>query len=253
MCSTNFPVCRTRARQPLKQSFQKSCATPFCVKSNSRRFRGSTILVSTSTNSLFAPTNRDVVNCVYDEFKRDFFPGEEVFCIFDEQSESLEGVIREKAKFPMIRGPNGEIQRAAFSRYFVRLHNVPGDEALLDDKHIRRDRKVFTKQNLRAFLKHSLQREAWVGAPWLVKEHLAIQYRLPMEIPAHLLQDAKLLANKVSDNTLIVQDLRLLIFCSSKCFKQSNLASGPRTSRKMSSRDYKPKKWSACVCSNRLV
>ena len=67
----------------------------------------------------------------------------------------------------------------------------------MDDKHIRRDKKVFTKQNLRAFLKNSLQREAWIGAPWLVKEHLAIQYRLPMEIPGHLLQDAKLLANKV--------------------------------------------------------
>lgn len=98
----------------------------------------------------------------------------------------------------MIRGPNGEIQRAAFARYFVRMHDSsPDEEALVDDKHLRRDRKVFTKQNLRAFLKHSLQREAWIGAPWLVKEHLAIQYRLPMEIPAHLLQDAKLLASKV--------------------------------------------------------
>lgn len=140
---------------------------------------------------------------------------------FDD-GEQMEGVIREKAKFPMIRGPDGtvslpyiyrarvvswhpltcdtQIQRAAFSRYFVRCNNrldQPGEEALVDDKHIRRDKKVFTKQNLRSFLKHSLQREAWIGAPWLVKEHLAIQYRLPMEIPGHLLQDAKLLANKV--------------------------------------------------------
>ena len=97
----------------------------------------------------------------------------------------------------MIRGPEGHVQRASFSRYFVRLNHVDDKEMLLDDKHIRRDRKVFTKMNLRAFLKHSLQREAWIGAPWLVKEHLAIQYRLPMEIPSHLLQDARLLANKV--------------------------------------------------------
>jgi len=110
----------------------------------------------------------------------------------------VEGTIREKAKFPMIRGPDGRVQRAAFSRYFVRLQNLPDQEALVDDKHIRRDRKVFTKQNLRAFLKNSLQREAWIGAPWLVKEHLAIEYRLSMEIPSHLLQDAKLLASKVS-------------------------------------------------------
>lgn len=138
----------------------------------------------------------DLVNSIYDDFKHDFFPGEEVLVLLDE-GEQLEGSIREKAKFPMIRGPDGQVQREAFSRYFVRLVNQPGDEALLDDKHIRRDRKVFTKQNLRAFLKNSLQRESWSGAPWLVKEHLAIQYRLPMEIPAHLLQDAKMLQNKV--------------------------------------------------------
>lgn len=114
----------------------------------------------------------------------------------DEGGENPSGIIREKAKFPMIRGPTGDVQRAAFSRYFVRLHHTPNEEVLLDDRHLRRDRKVFTKQNLRAFLKHSLQREAWIGAPWLVKEPLAIQYRLPMEIPSHLLQDARLLANK---------------------------------------------------------
>ena len=133
---------------------------------------------------------------MYDEFKKDFFPGEVVHVFFDD-GDQFWGQIREKAKFPMIRGPDGEVQRPAFSRYFVRVPDTPGQEALIDDGHMRRDRKVFTKQNLRAFLKNSLQRESWHGAPWLVKEHLAIRHRLPMEIPAHLMQDAKLLANKV--------------------------------------------------------
>lgn len=97
----------------------------------------------------------------------------------------------------MIRGPGGEVEREAFSRYFVRLHRNDDEECLVDDKHLRRARRVFTKQNIRAFLKHSLQREGWLGAPWLVKEPLAIQYRLPMEIPSHLLQEAQMLANKV--------------------------------------------------------
>lgn len=140
----------------------------------------------------------EVVNAVYDEFKRNFFPGEEIVVLMGEGSDHVTGVVREKAMFPMIRGPNGQVQREAFTRYFVRIGNEPGKERLVDDKHVRRDRKAFTKQNLRAFLKHTLQREAWIGAPWLVKEPLAIQYRLPMEIPAHLLQDARLLANKVS-------------------------------------------------------
>lgn len=111
--------------------------------------------------------------------------------------EQLRGVIREKAKFPMIRGPNGEVQRAAFSRYFVKVHTMGERECLMEDQCVRRDRKVFTKQNLKSFLRHSLQRASYAGAPWLVKEPLAIQYRLPMEIPARLLHDAKLLAHKV--------------------------------------------------------
>ncbi|KAK5143484.1 hypothetical protein LTR32_004392 [Rachicladosporium monterosium] len=155
----------------------------------------------------------ELVNAVYDEFKKDFFPGESVHVFFPD-GEHFWGQIREKAKcvmgplpmnctvtymasdrFPMIRGPDGTIQRAAFSRYFVRMPETE-NEALVDDKHLRRDKKIFTKQNLRSFLRNSLQRESWQGAPWLVKEHLAIQYRLPMEIPAHLMQDAKLLASK---------------------------------------------------------
>lgn len=115
-----------------------------------------------------------------------------------DEGEQLEGIIREKAKFPELRGVDGSLQRAAFSRYFVRLRDQAGDEALLDDSHIKRGRHVFTKQNLRAFLKNSLQRESWTGAPWLVKEHLAIQYRLPMEIPAHLQQGARALEHRVS-------------------------------------------------------
>nr|POE59377.1 imitation switch two complex protein 1 [Quercus suber] len=137
----------------------------------------------------------DLVNTIFDEFKRDFYPGEEVTVTFDD-GEQYNGMIREKAQFPMIRGPNGEVQRKAFSRYFVPLKEMGDREALLDDSHIRRDRKIFTKQNLRSFLKHSLQRESWNGAPWLAKEPLAIQYHLSMEIPAHLMQDAKLLQQK---------------------------------------------------------
>ncbi|TKA81299.1 hypothetical protein B0A55_02865 [Friedmanniomyces simplex] len=164
----------------------------------------------------------ELVNAVYDEFKKDFFPGENVHVFFPD-GEHFWGQIREKAKsvieqlysmcaatyidfdrFPMIRGPDGTIQRPAFSRYFVRLPETE-NEALVDDKHLRRDKKIFTKQNLRSFLRNSLQREAWQGAPWLVKEHLAIQYRLPMEIPAHLMQDARLLASKVHLRRAIAQ------------------------------------------------
>jgi hypothetical protein len=133
---------------------------------------------------------------VYNEFKREFFPGEDVIVALRDR-DPTSGAIREKAKFPMIRGPDGSIQRNAFARYFIRLHDTPGDEALVDEQHVRRDRKVYSKLNLRAFLKNSLNREAYQHAPWLVKEPLAHQYRISSHIPPELLKDAHLLANRV--------------------------------------------------------
>ena len=153
--------------------------------------------VSEASSRFADPSDPSAVNSVYDAFKRDFFPGEEVLAVTPDSSEPCPGVIREKSKFPMIKGLNGEVQREPFSRYFVRLGENSDDEALVDDKHIRRDRRAYTKQNLRAFLKHSLHRASWVGAPWLVKEQLAVHYRLPMEIPAHLLPEARMLAQRV--------------------------------------------------------
>ena len=143
------------------------------------------------------PRIDELVTHVFDDFRNDFFPGEEVTVIMEE-GEQMEGLVREKAKFPELRHPDGTIMRAAFSRYFVRLKDQPDHEALLDENHVKRNRNVFTKQNLRAFLKHSLQRESWTGAPWLVKEHLAVQYRLPMEIPPHLQQGARAAADRNS-------------------------------------------------------
>ena len=49
-----------------------------------------------------------------------------------------------------------------------------------------RDRKTFTKQRLRSFLKNTVSREAWTGAPWTVKAKIAEEYRINTEIPTHL-------------------------------------------------------------------
>ncbi|TKX27120.1 hypothetical protein C1H76_0594 [Elsinoe australis] len=135
----------------------------------------------------------DLVTNVYEEFRNDYFPGEEMTLALDD-GESMEGVVREKANFPELRNPDGTIQRPAFSRYFVKIKDSQ-EEALLDGQHMKRGRNTFTKANIKSFLKNSLQREAWSGAPWLVKEQLAQHYRLPMTIPAHLTQEGIKAAN----------------------------------------------------------
>ncbi|KAL9129017.1 MAG: hypothetical protein Q9217_002419 [Psora testacea] len=130
-----------------------------------------------------------------EEFKHDFYPGENV--IFSLDDERLTGQVKEKAKFPELSRSDGTIERKSFARYFCHIDQRPGDEALLDEDHISRERKAFTKQRLRSFLKNTVTREAWAGAPWLVKQKLADEYRINTEIPPHLTQDyqAKLRKN----------------------------------------------------------
>jgi DDT domain/WSTF, HB1, Itc1p, MBD9 motif 1 len=68
----------------------------------------------------------------------------------------------------------------------VKLYDRPDDEALVDDKHITRERKVFSKAVLRSFIKNTVSREAWNGAPWLVKDAYAQQYKIEDNVPPHL-------------------------------------------------------------------
>ena len=135
----------------------------------------------------FSTTSRvdNLVDEVFDDFKTDFYVGEYVTVVLDD-AERINGRVRDKAKIAAAHNPDGTIKRRGFSRYFVRLTDRPTEEALVDDEHIIRDRKIFTKQMLRSFIKNCVTREAWNGAPWLVKEDLAVYFRLNTEIPAHL-------------------------------------------------------------------
>ena len=100
--------------------------------------------------------------------------------------ERLPGVVREKTKFPELRATDGTQQRKAFARYVCDLVDRPGENALVDEEQLQRERKTFTKQRLRSFLKNSVNREAWAGAPWLVKSKLASDYRINTVIPEYL-------------------------------------------------------------------
>ncbi|RMD40712.1 hypothetical protein DV735_g4405, partial [Chaetothyriales sp. CBS 134920] len=145
----------------------------------------------------FSTTSRidNLVDEVYDDFKNDFYPGEIVTVVLDD-GQRLNGRVRDKAKFAAALHPDGTVKRKAFSRYFVRLVDRPDEEALVDDEHIVRDRKTFTKQMLRSFIKNCVHRESWNGAPWLVKQNLADELHIPTEVPPHLQHGYKLAERK---------------------------------------------------------
>lgn len=129
------------------------------------------------------------------EFKQDFYPGEPVLILLTDNTR-LHGVIRDKANFAEQLNPDGTVKTPAYARYLVKVTDSANEEALLDQEHITRDRKTFTKQMLRAFIKNNVTRESWSGAPWLVKQSIAEDYRIPTEVPKHLQYGAKVAEKK---------------------------------------------------------
>jgi hypothetical protein len=110
------------------------------------------------------------------------------------------GLVREKASFPEERAFDGMIVRPAYSKYTVSLksdNDQSGSYAVFETGSVARERRNFSKVLLRDFLKSSLTKEAWHGAPWIVKEHLAREFDLPLEVPFHLQQSTKLAEKKM--------------------------------------------------------
>lgn len=130
-----------------------------------------------------------LVDLIYDEYKSDYYPGESV-TVHVLTGERLTGIVRDKTRFGAKYMPDGTFS-APFSRYFVSLDGRPTEEAVVDDAHINRDRKVFTKQVLRSFIKKTVTREAWTGAPWLVKPEVAELYHIDTRVPPHLRYESK--------------------------------------------------------------
>lgn len=110
----------------------------------------------------------------------------------------MTGSIREKTKFPDLYRNDGNLERRAFARYFVALAHRPNEEALVDEEHISRDRRTFTKQRLRSYIKNTVTREAWAGAPWTVKPNIAEDYRINTQMPPELTQEAQLAQRKAN-------------------------------------------------------
>ncbi|KAH6664880.1 ATP-utilizing chromatin assembly and remodelling N-terminal-domain-containing protein [Halenospora varia] len=130
-----------------------------------------------------------LVDLIYEEFRADYYPGEAV-TVHVVTGERLTGTVRDKTRFGSKQLPDGTVS-PAFSRYFVSLDNRPTEEAVVDDLHITRDRKIFTKQVLRSFIKKTVTREAWTGAPWLVRPEIADRYHIDNRVPPHLRYESK--------------------------------------------------------------
>lgn len=135
----------------------------------------------------------NLVDMIYDEFKHDYYPGEEVTVTMD-GGDRVHGLVRDKTTFGPRTLADGT-KSLPTTRYLVDLKDT-GKEAIVTQEHICRDRGVFTKAMLRSFIKKTVIREAWNGAPWLVKHDYAGQYHIDTRVPPHLRYDTKVLERK---------------------------------------------------------
>ncbi len=123
-----------------------------------------------------------MVDDVYNKFKDDFFPGDQV--MVRGPREKFRGVVREKARFNPIVMSNGTV-RDGYCSYRVLLET--NEEITVNDSsQMSRERNTFTKWFVKSFLKMSLIRANRVGAPWVVRSNVAKKYRIPAEYPSEL-------------------------------------------------------------------
>ncbi|KAI8805761.1 hypothetical protein BJ742DRAFT_774751 [Cladochytrium replicatum] len=74
---------------------------------------------------------------------------------------------------------------------------------------IKRDRQVLSKSNLKKFIKENAVKEAWMGAPWVVKSDLVKRYNLATEPPRDIVELLEQRASKAGKFTKgeVVMDL----------------------------------------------
>ncbi|RCI10705.1 hypothetical protein L249_5324, partial [Ophiocordyceps polyrhachis-furcata BCC 54312] len=123
----------------------------------------------------------NLVDMIYDEFKHDFYPGEDV-TVTVHGGDRVHGLVRDKTSFPPRMLSDGSKTQPT-TRYLVNI-KVTEEETMVTTEHIYRDRGVFTKSMLRSFIKKTVTRDAWTGAPWLVKHDYAAVYHIDTRLQA---------------------------------------------------------------------
>lgn len=137
-----------------------------------------------------------LVDKVYQVFKSEYFPGEEVFVrkAFnalqmppigltyegDDMTPTFVSTVRQKG---VIRE---KVQYSNSDTKFLVSTLGDGQQIIATRDQISRDRNNFTKFLVKTFVKLSVTRSHKVGAPWVVKEKFAKKYRIPQVYPDDL-------------------------------------------------------------------
>lgn len=122
----------------------------------------------------------DLVGLIFDEFRSDCYPGEEVTVIQYPGPVGVIGTVKTRKidAHVLSDGSLGE----PFPHYTIKLHQTPYEEVSVDKKRIEKIHRVFTKQKLWSFIHKNVSREDSEGHPWVVKPEAAIRYSVLPEL-----------------------------------------------------------------------
>ncbi|KAF1833532.1 hypothetical protein BDW02DRAFT_599008 [Decorospora gaudefroyi] len=126
----------------------------------------------------------DLVNDVYDHFKEQFILHDRVSVEGDHARRFGEITeITDNSRFhSMFTGQSMDDSIRSYT-YIITLEDTGETVTKYKASEIQRDKKTYSKLILKAFLRNTLKREAWIGAPWIVKESLAKRYNIPTKVP----------------------------------------------------------------------
>ncbi|KAJ4338259.1 glycosyl transferase [Didymella glomerata] len=150
------------------------------------------------------PRMDDLVNLVFDEFKEQYMVGDRV-CI------EVEGPIGRRYGVITDITDNSQLHQNVFTRspddqyraytYIITMddNNEPITKYKAAD--LQRDRKYYSKLILKQFLRSTVSRESWIGAPWMAKDHLAKRYKIPTKIPENKTREMVMAQRKLTNGS----------------------------------------------------
>ncbi|KAF2112593.1 ALG6, ALG8 glycosyltransferase family-domain-containing protein [Lophiotrema nucula] len=141
----------------------------------------------------------DLVNVVYDHFRENFTVGDRV-SIEQENQRRAYGVItkmEDTTRLHSMFAPPGDDQFQSWT-YVVTLDSGP-NITKYKATELQRDRSTYSKLVLKQFIRGAVSREAWNGAPWKVKDHLAKRYSINTRVPDTKTRDAVMAAKKAAN------------------------------------------------------
>ncbi|KAH9867772.1 hypothetical protein IAQ61_007076 [Plenodomus lingam] len=139
----------------------------------------------------------DLVNAVYDHFKEEFFQ-DEVVTVEDGNNVRRRGVVTgftdNNQVHTMYHGQM--LTNAGYVGYIITMDDTKETVIKHKGADLQRDKKTYSKLILKQYLRATIKRDSWIGAPWMVKSTLAKLYNIPTKAPDHRKTQAAIAAQR---------------------------------------------------------